>query len=66
MKWVLPSPKSGEKRTIKRFAFLPQEIIEGEKSYIVWFEFYYIMQEFCEGQEYVTRQWKEIERKVRK
>lgn len=66
MKFQIPEPKNGDKRTIKRFAFLPQEIIDGEKSYIVWLEFYYILQEYSEGQEYVTRQWKEVERKVRK
>lgn len=67
MKFQIPEPKNGDKRTIKRFAWLPQEIADDSgKRYVVWLEFYYIVQVFFEGQEYVNRQWKEIERKVRK
>lgn len=67
MKWKIPEPKDGDKRTVKRFAWIPQEITDDAgKRYVVWLEFYYIEQVYCEGQEYKTRQWAEVEKKIKK
>lgn len=67
MKFPIPSPKSGQTRTIKKFAWIPQEISDTDGNrYTVWLEFYNVIQVFVEGQEYVTREWREVERRVRK
>lgn len=67
MKWKIPKPKQGQKRTVKKFAFIPEELTDDEGNrFVVWFEFYSVEQEFIEGQQMITQEWKEIKRKVRK
>ena len=66
MKYLIPNPVNGQKRTIRKFAFLPEEMTDAEgKRYTVWLEFYNVIQQFVEGQEFIVREWKEIKREVR-
>lgn len=66
MKFPIPAPKAGQRRTIKRFAFLPEEMTNDKGDrFTVWLEFYFVIQEFIQEQTYIKEEWREIEKKVR-
>lgn len=67
MKFPIPSPKAGQRRTVKRFAWMPEEMTDKEGNrYTVWLEFFNVIQEYIEGQKYIVQEWVDVERKVNK
>lgn len=66
MKKLIPSPADGQKRTVKRFAWIPEEISDSDgKRYIVFFEFYNVEQKYVEGQVYINQEWTDVKKVVR-
>ena len=65
MKINISNPKDKETRTIRKFAWLPIRIENNNLIFHIWLEFYYIDQEFQEGQEYKSRYWKELNKRIK-
>lgn len=66
MKFPIESPKNGQRRTVKKFAWIPERMTDSEGNHFtVWLEFYDVVQEYVHGQKYIVQEWLEIERKVR-
>lgn len=65
MKKLIKNPKTGEKRTRKRFAW-EKTIVTDDKGnkYMIWLEFYMCTEEFVEYQKEVVEEWKTIENKI--
>lgn len=67
MKRLIPSPTDGQKRTVKRFAWIPEEISDSEgRRFNVWLEFYNVEQKYVEGQVYINQEWVDVKKVVRK
>lgn len=67
MKFPIPSPKADQTRTITRFALFPVEVTDDNGNrFSVWFESYSVDQKFVEGQNFITQEWVDVKKKVRK
>lgn len=64
MKWQIPSPKEGEKRTRRRFAWEPVTVMDNGISVRVWLEYYLVTEEFVKYKEAVIQEWKVLDRRA--
>lgn len=65
MRWYIPAPTEGERRTRRKFAWEKVTATDKDgKSVQIWLEYYLVTEEFVKYQKEVIEEWKTIDRKA--
>lgn len=64
MKWSIPNPEEGQKRTRRKFAWEPTTVIDNGVSVRVWLEWYQVTEEFVKFKKEIVEEWVILERRV--